>query len=272
MKLLLLLLVVVLLKDIRVHRASDVNCNGVDSQYCISGNCSFADLLVNITSNVTICLTSDMVLSSVIQLTHLKNVAIIGYNNPTVQCGHSGALHFVSSHNFTIEGITWNGCGANVSINTTLGTGLYIYNSSNITLQYCTFQNSLAQSIVLSEVSGSVNINNCKFTHNSYYNNHGTAIRYSSNDDAQFVFTINNCTFNYKEGVSIVYFYQSGTSQKYLSLKNSSFKNNQGVSVYIINQQLFIYGLVLFEANNAKDGGEFLLMIMQVSSLLKVQS
>ena len=49
-----------------------------------------------------------MALSSVIQLTHLKNIAIIGYNNPTVQCGYSGGLHFVSCDNVTIEGIIWN--------------------------------------------------------------------------------------------------------------------------------------------------------------------
>ena len=261
MKLLLLLMVIIFFKDITADKVIKI-CDGniftsnethsASSQdvlqCCISESCpcySFDDLLVNFTRDVTICVTSDMVLSSVIQLTHVKNIAIIGYNNPTVQCSHSGGLHFVSCHNFTIEGINWNGCGA----------GLYMYNTSNISYQNCTFQNSLGPSLVLSEVSGNVNINNCKFTHNNYYNNYGTAIHYSSNDNAQLVFMINNCTFDYNEGASIVYFYQSGTSQKYLSLENSTFNNNQGVSVYIINQQLFINGLVLFEENNATDGG-----------------
>ena len=151
--------------------------NGVDSQgvllnqCCIYKNCSyssFADLLANITSGDKICITIDMVLSSVIHLTDLKNISIIGYNNPTVQCGYSGGLHFVSCHNVTIEGITWNECGANISVGLSLGTGMYIQTSSAINFRNCTFQKSLGQSIALSEVSGSVNINNCKFTHNEY--------------------------------------------------------------------------------------------------------
>ena len=106
---------------------------------------------------------------------------------------------------------------------------------------------------MLSEVSGSVNINNCKFTHN-HYNGYGTAIHYSSQDDTQFVLIINNCTSEYNEGTSIVYLHHFGTSLNYLYLENSTFKNNQGVSFYILNQQLFINGLVLFAENNATDG------------------
>ena len=217
---------------------------------------TFADLLVNLTDNTTIYITTDMVLSSVTQLTHLKNIAIIGYNNPTVQCGYSGGLHFVSCHNVTIEGIIWNGYDANVNTSTIPEARLYMHNASNISLQNCTFQNSLGQSIVaLSETSGNANISNCKFSHNNHHGNHGAAVHcYSSNDFAQLLLTISDCTFNYNDGTSIVYFYHSGTSQEYLSLENSTFNNNQGVSVYIVNQQLFISGLVLFEENNATCG------------------
>ena len=132
---------------------------------------------------------------------------------------------------------------------------LYLYTSSNINFQDCAFQNSKGQSIVLSEVSGSVNINNCNFTHNKYYNYHGTAIYYSSNDDAQLVFMINNCTFDYNKGASIVYLHDSGTSQNCLLLQDTTFNNNQEVPMYILNQQLYINGVVLFEKNNATSGG-----------------
>ena len=269
MKLLLLLLGVIFFKDIRGHRVIKINYDNIftsegiqsDSSQevlkcCIYGNhpCySFVDLLANMTDDVTIYITTDMVLSSVVRLTHLKNIAIIGQSNPTVQCGYDGGLHFVYCQNFTIEGITWNGCGANLI--TTPGIGLYMYNSSNVNFQNCAFQNWFGQSIALSDVSGSVNINNCKFTHNNHYNSHGAAIHYSSNDDAQLVFMINNCTFEYNEGASIVYFYHSDISQKYLSLENSTFINNKGISVYIINQRLYVKGLVLFEENKATDGG-----------------
>ena len=118
-----------------------------------------------------------MMLSSVVRLTHVQNIAIIGCNNPTVQCGYNGGLQFVSCHNVTIEGIIWNKCGANANV--TQEHGLFMFNSSNIAFLNCTFHNLLGRSIVLSEVSGSVNINNCNFTH-SHYKNHSTAILYSS--------------------------------------------------------------------------------------------
>ena len=123
MKLLLLLLLIATLpKDIRAHRViktSDTSVcasNEMGSAYiqempqcCIPECCpcySFADLLANVSSNATICVTTGMVLSSVVELTYLENILIIGYNNPTVQCGYSGGLHFASCHNVTIEGIT----------------------------------------------------------------------------------------------------------------------------------------------------------------------
>ena len=270
MKLWLLLIVgIMLIKDIVAHRMIRSNDDNISASRemdsanglhcCISENCSscysFVDLLENFTSDGTIYITMDMVLSSVIQLTQLKNIAIIGYNNPTVQFGYSGGLQFVQCHNLTIEGIKWNGCGAYANTSITQGIGLHVHNSSNIIFQNCTFQNSFGQSVVLSEVLGNVNINNCKFTHNKYYNNHGTAIHYSSNNNAQLVFMINNCTFDYNEGASIVLFYQLGTLQKYLILQYSSFINNKGVPICILKQKLFINGLVLFEGNKATDGG-----------------
>ena len=146
MKLVLVLLLdIILFKDIRPHRVvkiSDditVTSNGIDnpkSQDILQRRASksssfhsFVDLLVNVTSNVSMYVTTDMVLPSVIQLIHLENIAVIGYNNPTVQCGYSGGLHFVSCHNITIEDITWNECGKNTITTTTAIIGLYMYNS-----------------------------------------------------------------------------------------------------------------------------------------------
>ena len=265
--LLLLLLHKILLRDSEAHGVIKLSNDQIFNSKrdttssplhsCISGNCSLINLLANLSSDVTIYITNDMILSSVTQLTHLKNIAIIGHNNPTIQCGYSGGLYFVSCQNVAIEGIIWNECGA--SVNATQRIVFYMYNSSDIVFTDCSFQGSLGQSVVLSEVSGSVYINNCNFTHNSHYENHGTAIHYSSklNDDIQFVFTIDNCTFDYNEGASIVYYNPSDTSQRYLSLENSQFSNNQGVPMYIVNELLYINGVVLFEDNIAMNGGGF---------------
>ena len=270
MKLLLLLLVVILSKHIRVHsviKTSDASIcasNEAGSAYnqdmllsCNSGNCpfhSFADLLNNVSSNATICLATDVVLSSAMELTYLKNIAIIGHNNPAVQCGYSVGLHFASCHNVSIEGIIWNECGIDANVSTASETGLYIHNSSNFSFQNCTFQNSLGHLIVLLEVSGNVNINSCNFTHNNY-KNHDVAIHYLSQHYVQLVLLINKCVFDYNEGASIVYLHHTSSSQNFIYLENSTFKNNQGVSVYILNHQLFINGLVLFAESTATDGG-----------------
>ena len=120
MRLWLLLIVgIMIIKDIGAYRMIKNNDGNISTSKetdianalhcCISGNCSsfysFADLLDNYTSDETIYITMNMVLPSVIQLAHLKNIAIIGYNNPTVQFGYSGGLQFVHCHNLTIEGI-----------------------------------------------------------------------------------------------------------------------------------------------------------------------
>ena len=106
-------------------------------------------------------------------------------------------------------------------------------------------------------MSGSVNINNCNFTHNNHYN-HDTAIHYSSilSADVQLVFAINNCIYDNNQGLSIVYFHQPGSAlPKYLSLQSSKLSKNYGVPMYIINSNYYVNGVVLFEENNATNSG-----------------
>jgi len=241
---------------------------GDRDHFCVNGRSrypcySFTQLLMNLTSDVTVHIkTTDVVLSSVIPLRDLKNISIIGYNNPTVECGNNGGLQFVSCHNCIIEGIIWNRYGANHNNNyTTSLTVLYVHNSSNITIQNCTFQHSIGQSIVMSEVLVNISLTNCKFLHNIHHGGHGTAITYFSNDNKNqdnqqlaFVFAINGCKFSNNEGASIVFIHQTSTSQKHVLLENSIFNNNQGISIYILNQQLNISGVVLFEENRAENG------------------
>ena len=116
-------------------------------------------------------------LSSNFLLVDLADVTITGHYNPTVNCNNSGGLHFTSCHNCTIEGITWNGCGArNISDDGNVYSVLQLFNSSNITIKNCSFQHSIGQAIVLSGMLGAVNIDHCKFSSNRQYEGHGTAI------------------------------------------------------------------------------------------------
>ena len=56
---------------------------------CVYGKCSCGSLdhaLANLTSNVLINITTDVTLSSLVTVSDLENVSIIGHNNPTVNC------------------------------------------------------------------------------------------------------------------------------------------------------------------------------------------
>lgn len=46
---------------------------------------------------------TDMILPSIVQLTGLENISVIGHDNPAVNCGKAGGIHFENCHNFTIN-------------------------------------------------------------------------------------------------------------------------------------------------------------------------
>ena len=196
-----------------------------------------------------------MVLSSIILLVDLANITITGHNNPTVNCDGSGGLQFISCYNCTIEGITWDGCGArNISDDRKVSPVLQFFNSSNVTIKNCSFQHSIGQAVVLSEMIGDVNINHCNFSSNKQYEGHGTAIHYNSSNTFPLNFTITNCIFSYNEGSnSVAYFGQSSIASLYL--KNLKFNNNKGVPIYLSHQNLHISGNIEFCNNIAENGG-----------------
>ena len=173
---------------------------------CVYGNCSCNSLdhaLANLTSNVLINITTDVMLFSLIITSNLENVSIIGQNNPTVYCARAGGMHFNFCQNCIIQDITWNGCGRETE------PGIKLRDPSNIVIEKCSFQHSKGPAIVLSRVSGHMNISHCNFIHNIHYRGHGAAIRYSSSkvtNDLQLVLIISNCNFtNNKNSKSLVY-------------------------------------------------------------------
>ena len=125
-----------------------INNNGDGSShlYCVSGYCSGYSLnhaLNNLADNVLINITTDVTLSSLNKFFNLENISIIGHNNPTVHCKSVGGIHFIFCHNCIIQGIAWDGCG-----NKYTEPGLMISYSSNVTIQNCSFQNSIEQAVV----------------------------------------------------------------------------------------------------------------------------
>ena len=209
------------------------------------------NVLANLTSNVLINLTADATLSLNISLLELHNVSIIGYNNPTVTCRNGGGLHLSSCHNFTIEGITWDGCG-DQDINKNNDAIIWFHiNSSSITIRSCSFINSVGQAVVLSNVSGTVNIDKCLFLNNSQYRGNGTAIYYKT-EHPQVAFTINNCNFSNNGGDTIVHI---GSCTAEVLLQNSEFHKNQGIPIYVSNKGLKVDGFLMFKDNVATNGG-----------------
>ena len=224
---------------------------------CPYGDCSCNSLnhaLANLSSNIRINITTDVMLSSFIERSGLHNVSIIGHNNPTVKCINDGGIHFTLCHNCTIQGVTWHGCGSKTK------AGLTLNNSSNIAIQNCTFQHSLGQAVILSEVSGDISISYCSFLNNNQYRYHGTAIHYSSKLHANeigssyFVLNIRNCSFSHNNQAKSVIYVENSIQHGNMHLYDSIFHDNKGVSIFLVNQKLCLHGNVFFQNNKARDG------------------
>ena len=223
---------------------------------CVYVNCSRNSLdhaLANLASNVLINITTDVMFTTLINASNLENVSIIGHNNPTVNCTSAGGIHFNFCHNCIIRDIIWGGCGRDSE------PGIKLRDSSNIVIEKCSFQYSKGPAIVLSGVSGHVNISHCNFMHNIHYRSHGEAIYYSSSNltnDLQFVLIISDCNFtNNKNANSLVCIENTmSISTNNITFQNIKFCHNKGVSIYVINQNIYLFEKVLFQNNTAENG------------------
>ena len=228
---------------------------------CVYGNCSCSSLdhaLANLTSNVLINITIDVTLSSLVTVSDLENVSVIGHNNPTVNCRSVGGIHFTFSHHLIIQGITWNGCGTENTENHTKAR-LKLSNSFNVLIQNCTFQNSIGQAVVLSELSGEVDIKDCNFIDNYNHKDLGALIHYTSqaatSQCSRHAFMISNCNFTSNEGASLVYIEHrySEYNNNNVTFHCTNFFSNKGIIIFVVNQRLHFYGNSLFQSNRAND-------------------
>ena len=234
----------------------DFFTSGEDENDCFmysnNNNCSYNSLdhaLANLTSNVLINITTDVILSSLVKVSNVENISIIGHNNPIVNCKSAGGIHFTLCHNYIIQGIVWDGCGNHSE------PGIKLSYFSNVTIQNCTFQHSKGQAIALSEALGVVHINDSRFVNNTHHRGHGAAIHYSSNNARdEFVFIVNNCNFTYNKMRSLVYLENRLVKYNQMIIINSFFSSNLGISVYAINHNIYLNGKVVFQNNIAKDG------------------
>ena len=246
-------------------------CSNQKAFVCQSISCHCKNLKeffsgVNDTSDTLVFDIEDkvMTLSSVVYFEGMHDTSIIGHNNSTVICVNGGRLSFNRSRNVMIEGITWIGCGGYSNIYTPvilLGPGTY----GVVHIHKCSFQHSIAPVIRSSKVTvlpvdADITIINCKFINNNHYSGHGIAVLYLE-IYLYKSFAIKNCSFSNNGPVKgIVYIfknYEETILYRYsqLSIQNSEFKNNQGVSVYLPNyMNIYIKGEVTFSNNSAENG------------------
>ena len=226
-----------------------------DSNHGKYQNC-FHDELAILTSNSQINIIASAMLLSFISLQDLENVAIIGYDNPTINCNNSGGLYFENCHNCTIAGITWEKCGNKSGSKPVIE----MHNSSDIIIQSCTFEHSVVRSLAFSEMSGNLVITGCRFEFNNNFVGHGAALYYISKvkHEFKFQFTISNYSFIHNRASdesTLVYISSSSNkSMEQMTFTNLAFLNNRGVPIYISHQNIFANGTMLFKGNVANEG------------------
>ena len=232
-------------------------CTDQKAFICLSTNCycnKLEYLLDDLQNNTIVNITDNVTLSSVIDLSDLENISIIGHNNITVICGiDGGGLYLCSCDNLIVKGFTWIGCGI---INHTYyhRPVLEFCDSSGITIQNCTFRYSIEQVISLHRIDSYVNIDHCDFMNNNLHGDYRAVI------DCYNVLTINinNCNFSYNgDSGSILDFSSSlDTSFTNIYLTNSNYQNNKGTSIYLSGDNLILHinGEILFNGNTAEFG------------------
>ena len=238
--------------SITINSNGTVRCSSEQEAFVsLSRKCGFKyleDILVNLTSNQLVNISDMIILSSEVFIRKLYNISIITNKIQNVKCVNNAGLQVEQCNNITIEGLNWIRCGADTT------PVINILNSSDVTLKNCLFQQSKGQAVVMFELSGYVNINHCKFIKNTEYRGHGAVIHYSSNNathSSQITFVLSNCNFTDNVGTyirarSLVYI-NTQTECINISLRNSSFYNNRGISVYLSNSTLHVNEKVLFE-------------------------
>ena len=234
-----------------VHVSESVSNGESDSSFtcCVYGICSCDSLdiaLASLTSNVLINITTDMTLSSLINISDLENVSLVGYNNPIVKCRNIVAIHFTNCHYCIFKGITWDGCGRDY--------GLKLSYSSNILIQNCLFQHSIGQVVVLLK-SQNVTISNCMFLSNkdvcvhvinqNLYFNGNILFKNNTAKNGSGIYIIDHSTILFNKNSNVTF------------IQNSAIR---GGAIFLRNHSSISFdhsATVLFDENNAKNGTIF---------------
>ena len=172
-----------IINDFIIDANGIIRCNDHKEYYICQHKKCYCENIEDIPSNAVVIITKSITLSSTLQFINIANISLFGYNGASIHCKHDGGLQFISCTNVSVANLTWSKIINNEkNISNNITPQMKFYNSYNIKIDNCSFQQSVGQAVVLSKVSGDVNIKHCKFVNNIHsLREHGAAIRYSSN-------------------------------------------------------------------------------------------
>ena len=260
-----------------IHCSSDkCNCKNLEDIIHHAADINLHTLHVNISDEIVL-------LSSLVSLNQ-TNVSIMGHKNPTVLCVNGGRLlvpAFPPPSDIVIKDIAWIGCGlahssAHSNLQLSPAVLLILNDDVNLIIQKCSFQYSCGQVIYVNHAFEiNVTITDSKFKNSGIIKSNSNAAATIFLDVSLLMLTLENCHFDFNEGNNMIYIVNEEDGYDYycncyyhnyyindmaidVYLINSTFRNNEGVSVKLksrqVNITLHIIGEVLFENNVAENG------------------
>ena len=173
--------------DVLVDRNGMFWCNKQTTFTCKSKKChcrKLEDILITKTKILIAYITDTVIFSSPINLEKLETISIIGHNRSTVICTNGSGVSLRNCKSSIIEGITWIGCGDFSTFKNQSVLSIY---ESNVTINNCSFLNSLGVAIEVDIENAEVGISNCNFMNNNHYMDHGGCIKYIIRHDNYYL-------------------------------------------------------------------------------------
>ena len=211
---------------------------------CVIGNgCACSSLeyaLQNISSNTILIniTSSQVVLNASVSISNHKTIKLVGNSDTVISCNDTGHVLFLDCMNVSISSITWDHCG-NVSI----GGGVSVNYSTNLSISSCKFQHSIAYGITIKATTGVITISDTEILNNSVSSNASGFLLYQTSEDSKLELNVINCSFKFNGksktslggGISIRTI--GSPSMLNVSIKNCVISSNlaeNGGGIYII--------------------------------------
>ena len=253
-----------------------VALDGTDNTTCLFGqeDChSLSYVLMNYQTRqnctkITVKYSHDM--DSGVYLSAIQELAIIGEDNPRINCLGSGGLSFTGSTDVMIAGIEWENCGIShetTSVDHNGTSALFFYKCINVTVDDCGFTSQWGVGMSIYDVGGTVHISESRFMNNTTPSNcpsaatecillgggllveftecgdlnSKTCTSSSSVYNSNSAYTISNCYFAGNTDVRLMTSNVSCTSARKEGAMAISLQGHSRENTFTINENTFEY-------------------------------